>query len=200
MQLNEKITDSKLSRRTVVKAGAWAVPVVAAAVAVPMAAASAKQAVLSAEAGGGIIANDAAGTATGTLNGGVRVSNVVGSAWETGALRGQYQRLGSWSTFAITKPDGTPFVANETIVVGSVVWTVVTANANSVVFTALSQPISADTVYPLPAAIFNGTFTPNTLDEFTKVQATVSVRSANINGGNSVGSSVFYPGSDGEDF
>lgn len=40
MQLNEKITDSKLSRRTVVKAGAWAVPVVAAAVAVPMAAAS----------------------------------------------------------------------------------------------------------------------------------------------------------------
>nr|MBS1900103.1 hypothetical protein [Actinomycetota bacterium] len=172
-------------------------PVVAAVAAVPMAAASAKDAVLSAQVGGTIIANDTAKTATGTLNGGVSITNVKGGPWQTGVLTGKYVGTGIWDTFAIVKPGGQPFVQGETITSGGLVWTVtaVVIDADGtweVDFAAPSQSVSADTTFLLPPAEFSGTWS-GTPTARKPVQGTVSVGAANVNNGTTVSGAVSHP-------
>lgn len=190
----------EVPRRTIIKGAAWSLPVIAAAAAVPAHAAStgpASQAQLSAQVGGSITADDNAKTATGTLNGGVVITNVKNGPWETGALTGKYIGSGQWTSFAITKPDGQPFVSGETIVAGGVSWTVtqVVTDADGtweIDFAGPSQTVSADTIFSLPAAVFSGawTGTPTTRNP---VAGTVSVAAANINNGVSVSGAVSHP-------
>ena len=194
----ETLPARHLSRRTIVKGAAWSVPVIAAAAATPFAAASAKQAHLNAQTGGTISADNAAGTASGTLNGSVGLINVVGGPWETGVLSGSYTGTGPWNTFLVTKPDGTPFVQGETIVAGGVVWTVASIQSDAdgtwqIDFTAPSQSVSSDAVFSLPAAIFQGTFTPGVPNNRNRVGGTVTVGAANVNNGLTTSAAVSFP-------
>lgn len=188
---------SATSRRAVVKAAAWAAPVVAVAVAAPFAAASAGQANIAAGVGGNIIANGSAGTASGALSGSIIITNVVGT-WATGTITASYALTGVWATGSITKADGTAFVQNETIVYGGVTWTVVFVDSDSsgvweIHFTAPSQSVSANTTLSLPPAIYSGTFTPGTPSNRNPVSGTVRVAAANVNSGQTVSNSSNYP-------
>lgn len=196
--MTKSIADRDIARRTVVLGAAWSMPVIAAAAAVPLAAASAKQARLSAQTGGTIHADNTAGTASGTLNGGVGLLNVVGGPWETGVLSGSYTGSGVWNSFQVTKADGTPFVEGETIIAGGVVWSVISVVSDAdgtweVDFAAPTQSVSSDTVFSLPAAIFSGTFTPRVPSKRNPVGATVTVGAVNVNNGLTTSASVSFP-------
>lgn len=192
-QIEREVEPKGLSRRTVVTAAAWSAPVIALASAAPMAAASPESATLSALAGGVITANNAAGTANGSLEGGLLIGNVLGGPWETGTIQVDYVGTGPWSTFGITKPGGASFIDGETIVHGGVTWTVSLPNARTVRLTAPSETVSSNTTISAPPANFSGTFTSGVPDEFNPIGGTVRVSAANINGGNTVSAGQTYP-------
>lgn len=187
-----------ISRRTVVNAAAWSVPVIAAAVAVPLAAASASQASIAALVGSTIAANGTTGTASGEFaTSGLRISNVSGE-WSTGMLTAAYRLQGPWATASLSKPDGSPFVQSETIVHGGTVWTVSSILTDSdgtweVHFSGAPATVTADVTISMPLAIYSGTFSPGTPSTRNPILATVSVAAAAVNGGDGAASSASYP-------
>jgi hypothetical protein len=197
-EIQENLEPQGASRRTIMKGAAWAAPVVAVAVGAPLAAASPGQARIFAQAGGNISANNTAGTANGSLGGGLVLNNVVGGPWQTGLLTVEYEGTGPWSTFQITKPGGAAFVQGETIVAGGLTWTVtlVTSDVDgtwAVRMTAPSQSVSIGRTFEAPQAEFSGTFTPGAATTRNPVAGTVRVSAANVNGGSTVSSGQSFP-------
>lgn len=144
------------TRRQIAKTAAWSVPAVALAVSVPMASASIAQANFSTRAGSQITVSGA--NASGTLEGRLEITNVVGS-WETGALVGTYRLTGPWETSAVTDGAGAPFQIGQT----HGIWTLQSIVQDEygiweLVFWTPSQTITSDTVIVLPVAAYEGTF------------------------------------------
>ncbi|WP_305684123.1 hypothetical protein [Microbacterium sp.] len=187
-----------ISRRTVVNAAAWSVPVIAAAVAVPLAAASTSQASIAALVGSTITANSSSGAASGEFaTSGMRISNVSGE-WSTGVLTAAYRLQGPWATASLSKPDGSPFVQGETIVHGGTAWTVTMILADSdgtweVHFSGAPVTVTADITISMPSAIYSGTFSPGIPSTRNPILATVSVAAAAVNSGDGAASSASYP-------
>lgn len=187
-----------ISRRTVVAAAAWSMPVIAAAVAVPLAAASTSPVSISALVGTTIVASGTAGTATGDFStSGMRISNVTGES-STGTLTAGYRLQGPWNTGSITKPDGSPFTQGETIVHGGTTWTVAAIVSDSdgvwaVYFTGASVTTSTDITISMPPAIYSGTFATGVPTTRNPILATVSVAAADVDGGEGAAASASYP-------
>lgn len=154
MNQNGMTASREVSRRTVVKAGAWAVPVVAAAVALPMAAASGGTVVWPSDPS----ENGSEGTvnytnATNELSGreeAYYLVEVSGTGTATlPPLTATFTTTGAWMqpvTFA-TSNGGAALTVGQTLSgrQSLVQWTVVSITADTVVLAAAPQPIPAGT-------------------------------------------------------
>ncbi|MFT4232863.1 MAG: hypothetical protein QM606_08840 [Leucobacter sp.] len=200
---NEIITTDSVrnpQRRTIMKAAAWAAPVVAVAATAPLAAASVPDSSdITVSVGGSITADPGdnptdPGTASGTLNGSINVVHTRAEPWETGALTGGYSLTGPWTAgSSITKPDGSAFVVGETYgiwTVSAVIVDTVTGDVRGVRFTAPSQTVTSSVSFALPSAIYSGTFSTGTPNIFNPLGASVSVTSTN---GISASQASLYP-------
>lgn len=177
-----------VKRRSVVKAAAWAAPVVAVAAAAPMAAASAEQATISVGTGTSIDGNFGTGAVSGTLGGHIQINNIVGSAWETGVLSSESDvrdangLTATWSNGSLA---GQPVTAGSFVnTIGGIAWAVsVTTSATRFVILSTAPSQTAQATFPVPAVSFSGTAL-GTAPNFDTVQARQRIRVANVNGGN----------------
>lgn len=143
-------TSSSISRRTVIKAGAWSVPVVALAVAAPMAAASGNEPQFrpgTQAAGNSGNLQRTAGTAE--IEGYVQANiNLVPQAGEVllPSIVASYTTSGAWSSVSLLDENGNAFVDGGTITdFNGIVWAVSAPNSGTVTFTSVATTIPGST-------------------------------------------------------
>lgn len=159
-----------VKRRSVVKAAAWAAPVVAVAAAAPMAAASAEQAfVQSFGSGTASPTNVATGGSLGVgfSNSGMQIRGITGAPWSAGVFTAELSIVENFTPTAVSI-NGNPVTSTGgsfTSATGQV-WTVTAIDlANNVLVLKTTDPITVDVAngpsqqFTIPTIDFTGTYT-----------------------------------------
>lgn len=167
--------DGGVSRRAVVQAVAWSVPVIAMAGAAPMAAASGGDDAEYAVTVGSLEADN--GTAEGTFTPSLYVTSA--DTFTTGTITATFHLTeGPWSTASITKPKpgreawepGTAVTATD-----GGIWSVLAVSEDSVSFQISNVEVSGGSVLALPTAAYSGTYDNSQLTNGNPLTVSVDV-------------------------
>lgn len=185
------------SRRTVLKAAAWAAPVVAVAAAAPLAVASPSSATVYSGSSSGVSGNFANGDVAGNATGWVGVNNVVGT-WQTGELTSEIRLSGPFTstataTFTNGSLTGTALAAGTYVnTIDGVPWAVVVTTRPDggwlVTGTAPSQTVASQ--FFVPSFEFSGNTDLAEISDGSTVEIRVRVKMEAVTGSNWAGSTT----------